>query len=151
MIMKFIKMHKTVCTILGIVVLLAIVLIVIIIKLSPNSALNLYGNRLAGIENYSISEDRIQNMRKDAEQVEGIQSFSYNLKGRRIDLIVKVNADFSKEAAIQYANKTLEYFSDDEKSYYDLQIFFHTEEESEIYPIIGAKHKTSSTYVWKQE
>lgn len=149
--MEFIKTHKTLCIILGIVILLVVAGIVIFIKFSPNLATNPYGNRLTGIENYPISEERIQNMSKDAEQVEGIQSFSYDLKGRLINLVVKVNADLPKESAIQYANKTLEYFSEEEKAYYDLQIFFYTEEESEIYPIIGAKHKTSNAYVWKQE
>lgn len=149
--MNFIKTHKTLCIILGIIVLLIIAFIILFIKFSPNSSKDLYGNRLAGIEKYPISEERIQNMCKDAEQVEGIQSLSYNLRGRLINLIVKVNVDLSKENAIQYANKTLEYFSEEEKAFYDFQIFFQTDGESEIYPFIGAKHKTSNTYVWKQE
>lgn len=149
--MNFIKKHKILCIILGIVIVLLIAGIVIFLKLSPDSGKDSYGNRLAGIENYPISQERVQNMQAEALQTEGIQSLNYILNGRRIDLIVKVNSDMSKENAKQYANKTLEYFSEEEKAYYDFQIFFQTDGESEIYPIIGAKHKTSSAYIWNQE
>lgn len=149
--MKFIKAHKALWVILGLIILMLIVGLVIFIKLSPDAGKDSYGNRLAGIENYPISEEKIKTMQTEAEQIEGIQTLSYILNGRRIDLIVKVDAELSKERAIEYANKTLEYFSDEEKAYYDFQIFFKTEGESEVYPIIGYKHKTSGTYVWKQE
>lgn len=149
--MEFIKTHKILCIILGLIVLMLITGFVIFMKLSPDVGKDAYGNRLTGIENYPISDEKIKNMQAEAEQVEGVQTLNYILNGRRIDLIVKVDLELPKERAIEYANQTLEHFSEEEKAYYDIQIFFKTEGESEIYPIIGYKHKTSSTYVWKQE
>ena len=56
-----------------------------------------------------------------------------------------------EETAKNYANKILENLSDDVKSYYDIQVLVDSDnEESEVYPIIGYKHKTTDMFVWKQ-
>ncbi len=150
--MKFIKSHKTLCIILAIVAILLIAGIVLFIKFSPDTNKDVYGNRLVDIEKYPIDQERLQVMSTEfATNLEGVQSVSHNIKGRRINITLKLGASVPKDIAIQYANKTLEYFTDEVKSYYDIQIFLLTEEESEIYPMIGYKHKTSGTYVWKQE
>lgn len=150
--MKFIKSHKTLCIILAIVFILLIAGIVLFIKFSPDTHKDVYGNRLVDIEKYPIDQERLQVMSTEfATNLEGVQSVNHNIKGRRINITIKLGASVPKDIAIQYANKTLEYFTDEVKSYYDIQIFLLTDEESEIYPMIGYKHKTSSTYVWKQE
>lgn len=149
--MKFIKTHKVICIIIGIMILMLIAGLVIFIKLSPDGKKNAFGNRLTGIENYPINEESMKNMMTEALQVEGIQAINYNVKGRTVNILVTVVEQMSKENAIAYANKTLEYFTDEIKSYYDIQIFISTDTESEIYPIMGYKHKTRDTYVWKQE
>ncbi len=131
--------------------ILLIIGIVLFVKLSPDASKDVYGNRLVDIEKYPIDEERIQTMNTEFLTLDGIQSVNHNIKGRRINITLKLDASVSKDVAIQYANKTLEYFTDEIKSYYDIQIFLMTEEDSEIYPMIGYKHKTSSTYIWKQE
>ena len=44
--------------------------------------------------------------------------------------------------------KILEGFEQNIKEYYDFQVFITTEQESEIYPIIGYKHFNSANFVW---
>ena len=111
----------------------------------------MYGNRLEDIEKYPIDDARMNEMITRAQEIEGIQSVNYHLQGRIIYINVKVTSDLPKDQAIQYANTTLEYFTDEQKTYYELQIIFYSDEESEIYPIMGSKHKTADTYKWKQE
>lgn len=149
--MKFIKSHKTLFIVLAVIIVLLIAGIVLFIKLSPDSSKDAYGNRLVDIEKYPIDQERVQAMITEFQELEGIQSVNYTVNGRRINIIMKLSPEVSKDTAIAYANKTLEYFTDEIKSYYDMQVFLTTEEESEIYPMIGYKHKTSSTYIWKQE
>lgn len=159
--MKFIKSHKNLFIIIGIVLVVALAAIIIYIKFSPDSKKDLYGNRLTDIEKYQIEESRMKDMIARADEIEGIESVSYNIKGRLVNIIVKCSRDLPQEQAMEYANVTLEYFTEEEKAYYDIQIFLiadkkvcddeNCEEEIEIYPIIGYKHKTTGTYVWKQE
>ena len=148
---KFIKSHKTLLIIIGIVLLILFAGILAYLKLSPDSKKDLYGNRLDGIEEHPIEEKNINNMQSEMKEMEGIISVSYNLKGRLINIIIKIDPGVLKDTAIYYANKSLEYFPEEEKAYYDIQVFLLAEGESEIYPMIGYKHKTSNGLVWKQE
>ena len=149
--MKFIKSHKTLCIILAIIIIFLVAGMALFFKLSPDSSKDAYGTRLTDIEKYPIDQERMQAMSTEFQELDGVQSVNYTVNGRRINITIKLGAEVQKETAIQYANKTLEYFTDEIKSYYDMQIFLITDEESEIYPIIGSKHKTRSTYVWNQE
>ena len=53
------------------------------------------------------------------------------------------------ETAKEVALKTLDYFTDKQKNYYDIQIIL-TNENSDMdgYPKMGYKHKTSESIVW---
>lgn len=147
--MKYIKSHKTLFIVLAVLIILLIAGIVLFLKLSPDSSKDAYGNRLVDIEKYPIDQERMQAMSTEfTTNLEGVQSVNYTVNGRRINITMKLGAAVPKDIAIQYANKTLEYFTDEIKSYYDIQIFLSTDEESEIYPMIGSKHKTRDTYVW---
>ena len=119
--MNFIHEHKfttIVCSILLVLVILGVVFLRILI---PNYSGNLYGNRLKNIENYKIKDDQISNLKKDIKGLDGVE----------------------------YANKSLEYFSDKEKEYYDIEIILSSvNNNSEVYPLFGYKHKTSTSIVW---
>ncbi len=149
--MDFVKSHKTLCIVIGIVLVIIVVAIILYTKLSPDSKKDLYGNRLTDIEKYPIEKTRMDDMIARAGEIEGIQSVNYNIKGRLVNIVVNCSVDLPKDQAVQYATTTLEYFTEEEKAYYDIQIFISCDEESEIYPIIGYKHKTTDTYIWKQE
>ncbi len=147
--MKYIKSHKTLFIVLAVLTILLIAGIVLFLKLSPDAGKDVYGNRLTDIEKYPIDQERMKAMSTEfTTNLEGVQSVNYTVNGRRINITMKLGATVPKDIAIQYANKTLEYFTDEIKSYYDIQIFLSTDEESEIYPMIGSKHKTRDTYVW---
>lgn len=148
---NFMKTHKALLIVIGVIIALLIAGILVYLKLSPDSKKDLYGNHLDGIEEHPIDEVSVTNMQSEMSTMEGITSISYNLKGRLINIIIKFDPNLPKDNAIWYANKSLEYFSEDAKSYYDIQVFLLTDGESDIYPMIGYKHKTSSGLVWKQE
>lgn len=148
--MKFIKNNKIPVTLILIaVIMFSTILIIIFSNLSSGN--DEYGNRLDEIEKYPITDEVINNIKNEISSLEKVESINYNLEGRLINFVIKVEDDLIVSEAKNYSEKILENFSDDIKSYYDIQILIDSNiDESENYPIIGYKHKTSDSLVWKQ-
>ena len=148
--MEFIKKNKILVSLLVIaIVFFAAVMIIIFSNLSIGN--NEYGNRLDNIEKYPISDETINEIKTDISSYEKVTSVSYNLEGKLANFILTVDDSLEEETAKNYANKILENLSDDVKSYYDIQVLVDSDnKESEVYPIIGYKHKTTDMFVWKQ-
>lgn len=148
--MKFIKNNKILITLILIaVIMFSTILIIIFSNLSSGN--DEYGNRLDEIEKYPITDEVINNIKNEISSLEKVKSINYNLEGRLINFVIKVEDDLIVSEAKNYSEKILENFSDDIKSYYDIQILIDSNiDESENYPIIGYKHKTSDSLVWKQ-
>lgn len=148
--MKFIKNNKIlIALILITVIMFSTILIIIFSNLSSGN--DEYGNRLDEIEKYPITDEVINNIKNEISSLEKVESINYNLEGRLINFVIKVEDDLIVSEAKNYSEKILENFSDDIKSYYDIQILIDSNiDESENYPIIGYKHKTSDSLVWKQ-
>ncbi len=150
--MKFIKKHKV-----GIISVIVIIIIGILTYFALKSMFIIgndkgkYGNRLDGIENVQIENETVDKLIKEMEETKDINSVKYNLQGRLIYIIMEVSNDTAVEVSKGYANKLLAYFTDEQKEYYDIQVLIKSDsEESEVYPIIGAKHKTSTAFVWTE-
>ena len=148
--MKFIKNNKIlIALILIAVIMFSTILIIIFSNLSSGN--DEYGNRLDEIEKYPITDEVINNIKNEISSLEKVKSINYDLEGRLINFVIKVEDDLIVSEAKNYSEKILENFSDDIKSYYDIQILIDSNiDESENYPIIGYKHKTSDSLVWKQ-
>ncbi len=148
--MEFIKKNKILVSLLVIaIVFFAAIMIIIFSNLSIGN--NEYGNRLDNIEKYPISDEVINEIKTDISSYEKVTSVSYNLEGKLANFILTVDDSLEEETAKNYANKILENLSDDVKNYYDIQVLVDSDnEESEVYPIIGYKHKTTDMFVWKQ-
>lgn len=147
--MEFIRKHKfTTCTI--VILLIIIILGVALVRfLLPNYGGDLYGNRLNGISSYSIEDTKINEMKDAIGNLDGVVSVGYGLEGRIIDITIRVKDEVERDVAKGYADQVITYFSDEQKGYYDIQILIASEDDnSEKYPIIGYKHKTSASLVW---
>ena len=147
--MKFISKHKfTTFTI--IMLLVIIILVVSLVRfLIPNTSLDEYGSRLKNIEKYKIEENKVSELKDAISQNEGVVSVNYLLTGRLIDITIVVNDTVERDAARGYAGQILDYFTEEQKGYYDIQVLLKSDNaESEKYPIMGYKHKSSLTLVW---
>ena len=148
--MEFIKKHKIALIVVGVCILL-IILLFFAIKNTffANISSSKYGNRLDGIENYPIEDSLVTDIKNGLTENEIINSVSYDLEGRIINFIVQVKAETEISTAKESVLKILEYFNDDYKSFYDIQVFLTCEDgENTLYPTIGYKHKTSSEFKW---
>lgn len=147
--MKYIKKNKWVLvpiTVFASVMIFAIIGIVNLVV--PNDSKNLYGNRLDGIENYQIKEETVSAIKEELIKTEKVKNVSYDLKGKLINFVITIKEDTDKVTAESLTNKILSGFEEEIKKFYDFQVFIRTEEESEIFPIIGYKHVTSVNFVW---
>lgn len=148
--MKFIKKHKIGLIVTG-VILVLLILMFFGIKNAffSNISESVYGNRLDGIENYPIEDAVISEIETTIKDTGNVNSFKYQLKGRLMNFIIEVNADVDLTTSRSFADKIAEKLSDDIKGFYDIQVYLIcTDKESELYPSIGYKHKTSVGFKW---
>lgn len=148
--MKFIKKHRIGLIVTG-VILVLVILMFFGIKNAffSNMGQSVYGNRLDGIEKYPIDDAVIKDIETTLKDTGNINSFKYELKGRLMNFIIEVNADVDLTTSRAFADKIAEKLSDDIKSFYDIQVYLTcSDKESELYPTIGYKHKTSVGFKW---
>ena len=148
--MEFIKKHRIGLIVTG-VILVLVILMFFGIKNAffSNMGQSVYGNRLDGIEKYPIDDAVIKDIETTLKDTENINSFKYELKGRLMNFIIEVNADVDLTTSRAFADKIAEKLSDDIKSFYDIQVYLTcSDKESELYPTIGYKHKTSVGFKW---
>ena len=149
-IMNFIKKHKIALIVVSVCIVL-IILLFFAIKNTffPNMNKSKYGNRLDGIENYPIEDSLVTDIKNSLVENEAIENVTYDLKGRIINFIIEVKDGTELNVAKEASSKLLEKFNDEYKSFYDIQIYLIcSNEENELYPKIGYKHKTSSEIKW---
>lgn len=146
---KIFRKYKKLIILAIIIILLVIGLLAIKNFFFPNESGVLYGNRLAGREKVKISEDTKSKIKEALG--ERSSSVKVRIAGRIIYIDVVVNDDVSKEDARALGDKALEFFSDQEKSYYDIQVLLNNKANQEQFPIIGYKHHTKGGLAWTKD
>lgn len=144
--MNFLKRNKNI--IIALVIFFIAILLCVQLKnmLIPNEGAAVYGNRLDGkIELADDIESKV------SAKAEGANSVKLRTSGRIINITITVANDVSKDAAKEYAKKTLEAFSTEEKNYYDIQFYILKEGEATDFPIMGYKIQNAETITWTKD
>lgn len=151
--MDFIKKHW-IKILIGIIVLVIMILAILAVKelVFPDDKKSLYGNRLDGIEELAITPKRFTDLESKIKQNNSVTKVTHNINGRIINLMIDVKADTDLITAKAFGDEIMKAFSTEELAYYDLQLFLtcHEEENSELYPTIGYKHKASLIFKWNE-
>ncbi len=147
--MEFIKKNKKLC-IIGLVVLIFLILLFMLLRLfSVDYSKSEYGDRLKGISDVKISSSTSKKLESEMKALAEVKDCNYRLQGRLIYISLTFNSDVSIDTAREVSNKVLEYFDEDEKAYYDIELILTNEnKDSEGYPEMGYKHKSSESIVW---
>lgn len=148
--MKKLKENKLLLVVIIMAAIIVISIITVIIMITSGGGHDEYGNRLSGIENYAVGESQISDLKSTISSFDSVKNVDYRLQGRVVNITIELDNNIALDTAKEYANKTLEYFDEDQKGFYDIQVFLTTKEESETYPVIGYKNKTSNELVWKK-
>ena len=146
---KFLKKYRKIIILVIIIALLVAGLLAVKNFFFPKESGVLYGNRLDGIEKVKITKetkDKITAIFKDSSS-----SAKVRIAGRIIYVDVVLNDDVSRDTAKDFGNKTLEVLSDQEKSYYDIQLLINNKANQGQFPIIGYKHHTKDAIIWNKD
>ncbi len=107
-----------------------------------------YGNRLEGMEKVSIKTKQKNEIKKNIESLQISSSVDVYLTGKLIKAIVYVNNDIGLDKAKESYTKLNEKLSDEQKKYFDIQIFLNKKEKDDNYPTIGYKHHNKDYVSW---
>ena len=147
--MEFVKKHKLSLALIFVVVLVIVVFVLVLQEfLFSFSNGSLYGNRLSGIESVEVTTSELDSALEIFDEDEVISSSESNVRGKIINITLKINEEIEVSAARELSSKLLGEFDEDVLNFYDIQLFIDTESESEMYPIIAYKHKTSEEFMW---
>ncbi len=119
--------------------------------LFPNIGSPVYGNRLDGIESVEITEEQMDKLEKAIKEKEFVADYSSYVKGKIYNVVIEVKDGTSVEDAKSLTPMIMENLEEDQKKYFDVQVFFTNEnEEATGYPIIGYLNKDSEAFSYSE-
>ena len=106
--------------------------------------------RLDGVDKHPLTKEEIKNVSAVYEEMEALDSVTIELNknSKIIKIKVVLKEDVNFETVKNVCNKSVEKFSEDNLSFYDLEVFITSKKESEVYPQIGYKHRSNTTFSW---
>lgn len=148
---KFYKENRVFVILMGI----ALVCIAIIVALMAGYVLksttgNKYGNRLDGISDVLIEDDRKDEMEAKVLEMTKVQDVKINIHGKIINFNIEFQDDTTVGEAQNVAIGCLAFFEENELNYYDLQ-FLATKsgDNSEVtFPMLGYRKAQAATISW---
>ncbi len=145
---RFFRKNKKIIIIIGIILVILVGLLGVFKLVAPDYHKSLYGDRLESIKKHKINSEKINDIKKEIKSLEYVSKINYNLKGKIMNFVVTVSRDTSLDSSKKIGTVILEKLDKNEKDNYDIQVFFITDDESDVYPVIGYKHKTSDELIW---
>lgn len=105
--------------------------------------------RYEGIEEYKLTNDEKNSVKDTLEQIENVEDIDIYINSKIIKIVVVLKEDVDFENIKSLSNQALANFSEENLSFYDVEIYVESmNEESEVYPKIGYKHKSNSEFSW---
>lgn len=147
--MKFLK--KNISIIVAIVVFVLVVTGLLYFKevFSADDATAIYGSRLEGREKIEITNERINQVKKTTKDLS--KETTVRIAGRIIEIIVDVKDEVSLKDAKALGTPIVSTFTEEEREYYDIQIFLTSEKDKDHFPAIGYKHHTKDGLTWTKD
>ena len=141
---------KIVRIILGILLIALLVVGALFTKefFFPNDEKVIYGTRLKDIDKHKISDEEINKLKEGIKK--DYKNITVRVSGKIIYIVMEVVPEMTLDTAKSIGKMALDYFSEDEKSYYDIQLMIDAENNSQ-YPIIGYKQRTRADIIWTRD
>ena len=116
---------------------------------------NVENKRYEGLEEHKITVEEtngIKDIFSDIEQIEKISVYTEsnkNSKSRILKIRINLKEDMDFDKLKELCKSSVEILSEDNAAFYDLEVFITSNnEESEVYPQIGYKHRSNSKFSW---
>ena len=135
--------------------IIVILIAVIILVLSFLIYINLFeendSNRLENIDEHKLTKKEISAAKETFHELEQIKNIKIYTNYKIIKIYITLEEEVSLEKINELSKEVLNDFKEKNLKYYDVEIFVEClDEESEIYPKIGYKHKTNSEFTWNR-
>lgn len=148
---KYLKENRTLFILMIVAIVCIVVSILLLFKYFyfGNGGSN-YGDRLEGIENVKINDDKKNEVSSKISENSLVDSATVTITGKRIDIRIVFGEKASLVDAEGIALKSLDNFSDEEKAFYDFEFTLkqNATEKTEGFLIMGAKNVNGSNLVW---
>lgn len=147
---NFILKNRIYIVLVLFVLFFAFVFVTMKAYLDPVDENAVYGNRLDGIDNVLITDDKVNEVVNFIKEDNGVSDASIHIKGKIVNIIIKVS---KKENTIdkmkEKSKDIIEKFSKDEVDFYDFQFFIKNEDGN--YNLIGYKNKNNEGISWSSD
>ena len=144
---KILKDNKY--TMIGILIFIVIALLVSLVYniLFSGAGAPIYGNRLDGIEEVEITKGQQEKLVEVLKEEEKVVEASTNIKGKILNVHITVSEGTKIEDAKKLTNKITEIIEQEQKEFYDIQVFINIEGENiDGYPTIGYLGKAEKEF-----
>ena len=137
--------NKVLLVLAIVLVVCVVVLVVVSITYFYGTSDSVYGNRLDITEKVPMSNDTLNKAKEGLEKNEKVNSAKVTLKGRIVYLSIKFVDDIKMSDAKKIAESSLEYFSEEELSVYDLQYTISSkitkeDKDNKSYTLMGSRN-----------
>lgn len=148
--MKYLKENAKVISIIVIFIVAVVVLFIFYNGVFLNNS-SKYGDRLKGIETVKLDSNKKNEIKENVLSLKTASKVSVTESGKIIEVIVVVNDDVDVAKGKEIGNKVLEKLTDEQKKYFDVQIFVKKNSDDEKFPIIGYKHHSKDNITWTKD
>lgn len=145
---KFFMKYRIVIIIIILLIIVAGIVVSLKAFLYPDDLDSVYGNRLNGIDEVAISNDRLEALETKYSEYEAIDSFSVEIQGKIIDIIINANEYATISEIKPVCLEILDEFNEAEILFYDFQFFIDNKNLN--YILIGYKNKLAEEPVYTE-
>ena len=149
--MSFIRKNKFVIIAIGVFLILVIVAFQVFNMFFPAEGTALYGDRLDGIEDVELTDNKLNDIASALEENEAVKNASVSVQGKIVEAIITAQDDTTLDTAKGLNTIILDALDKDEKAFYDIQIFVTKDTEATDFPIIGYKHHAKDSFSWTKD
>ena len=149
--MSFIRKNKFVIIAIGAFLILVILVFQVVSVFFPKEGKALYGNRLEGIEKVEITDSKKEQIENSLKEDSITKEANVSVAGKIIEVIVIVQDDTTIDAAKTLSTKVLNSLNENEKIFYDIQVFIKKDTDANNFPIIGYKHHAKENFSWTKD
>ena len=146
---KFINQNKSI--IVAVLILIAVIASIFIVKKTVmfDESKAIYGDRTDGIKKVQVTDEQKKAIQTAlAEQTKSVE---VKVEGRTINIVIETKPEIDLAAAKAMGDTALASFTDEQKSYFDIQALITNPANPDQFPIIGYKHKTKGAYTWTRD
>lgn len=142
------KMERTIVLVVTICFFVLVFVFYKLVLSQTSDTKAIYGERLDGIEEVKISKTKKEDIENSIKEVGNNKSVKVTIQGKIINVMITINDDVTRDSAKGLADKVLEKLSEDEKRFYDIQVFIKKDVEDVQLPIIGYHHPKKNGFSW---